>query len=221
MRSTFNRSALARQLAGYLPAQPDAPRLDLAERLGAWVNVRDAIALHALHQALPSAAPRRATARPGAAAAQRLALQNLRAALQRGIAAAAPQPLQADDTAFAPVHQRCNDQQRRMETGIDALRAHLRQTLAAHSAPLAQLAALDAALDQLLGGREQRLLSSVPAFLKLRFEQLRQQEPETWPERFEQELQQALLAELDLRLQPLTGLVDALAQAEAPNEPTP
>ena len=65
-------------------------------------------------------------------------------------------------------------------------------------------------MDQMLGGREQRLLAGLPAFLKARFEHWRQAEPEAWPAPFEQDLQHALLAELELRLQPLLGMVEAL-----------
>lgn len=214
LRRPLHRSALVRQLAGYLPAPPDAARQDLAERLGGWLDVRDAIALHAAHQALPTLAPRRAATRP-AVADLHAALQRLRATLRQGIAAAPALPIEPQDSAFAPHHQRCLDHQRRMEAAIEPFRAHVRQSLAAASPRLARLAALDATLDQLLGGREQRLLSGVPAFLKARFEQLRQSHPDTWPAPFEQELQQALVAELDLRLQPVTGLIEALAEASA------
>lgn len=203
-----------RQLAGYLPTPTEAPRRDLAERLGEWLDVRGAIALHATHQALPAAALPRRPSRTDAAPL-RAGLRGLRATLQHGIAAPPRQPIGADDSHFGPIHQRYLDQQRRMETGIGAFRAHVRQALAAASPRLARLAALDATLDQLIGGREQRLLSGVPAFLKTRFEQLRQTQPDTWPEVFEQELRQALLAELDLRLQPVTGMIEALGQSHA------
>lgn len=216
LRRLSHRSALVRQLVGYLPTPPDDPRQDLAERLGQWLNVHDAIALHAAHQALPALAPGRAAARPGAADLP-AALQRLRATLQQGIAAPPALPVEPQDSAFAPHHQRCLDQQRRMETAIEPFRAHVRQTLAAASPRLAQLAALDATLERLLGGREQKLLSGVPAFLKARFEQLRQTHPDHWPEPFEQALQQALLAELEQRLQPVIGLIEALAQAGAPH----
>lgn len=204
-----------RQLAGSLPAPADAPRQDLAERLGAWLNVRDAIALHAAHQALPSVAAQRPAGRASAAAPLQAGLQGLRATLEQGISAPPRQPIDPGDSHFGAIHQRYLDQQRRMETGIGAFRAHVRQALAAASPRLAQLAALDASLDQLIGGREQRLLSGVPAFLKARFEQLRQAQPDAWPEAFEHELKQALLAELDLRLQPVTGLIEALDPSRA------
>jgi hypothetical protein len=103
---------------------------------------------------------------------------------------------------------------------IDALRDHVRQALSRASRALAQLAALDAVLDQMLGGREQKLLSTVPAFLERRFEQLCQrsqsgpeaaQSPGDGLDVFRQEFQQALLAELDVRLEPVKGMIEALS----------
>ncbi len=211
MRSHFNRSALVRQLAGWLPAPPDAPRQDIAERLGGWLNVADAIALHSAHQALPSTAVRRAAARKGAPDLQ-ADLDRLRATLTQAFNKPPQTPTVATDTEFAPHHQRYLDQQRRMEMAIDALRGHVRQTLAATSPRLAQLAALDATLEPMFGAREQRLLAGVPAFLKAHLAQLHHAQPEEWPPLFEQAFQQTLLAELDLRLQPVLGMIEALDQ---------
>lgn len=212
MRSHFNRSALVRQLAGWRPAPTEAPRQDIAERLGEWLNVADAIALHSAHQALPSIQVRRATARQGAAELQ-AELKRLRATLTQAFSAPPQTPALATDTEFAPHHQRYLDQQRRMEMAIDALRGHVRQTLAAASPRLAQLAALDATLEPMFGAREQKLLSGVPAFLKARFAQLHQAQPDAWPPLFEQDMLQTLAAELDLRLQPVVGMIEALDQA--------
>ena len=93
---------------------------------------------------------------------------------------------------------------------------------------LRQLAALDAALDKALCERESKLLSTVPLLLRKRFEHLlkaHQQtlldtghadKPDTWMKqgawlaRFCHELQTVLLAELDVRLQPTVGLIEAL-----------
>jgi predicted ATPase len=74
----------------------------------------------------------------------------------------------------------------------------------------------------LLGGRAQHLLSTVPAFLKKRFEQLRRQQADeagaddqppsmAWSVAFARDMEQALLAELETRLQPIKGMVDALS----------
>ncbi len=223
----FNRSSLVRQLAGFMPAgapEPaEAPRQDLAERLGQWLNVADAITLHAAHPSI-AAVGAQATARPVRASARRdtaaralqAELQRVRATLVKSITARdaghTPDPNDLD-TEYALYHQRYQDQQRRMEMSVDALREHARQTLAQASPRLAQLAALDAVLDQMLGGREQRLLAGVPAFLKARFRQLRHA-PDAPEDRdlatFAAEFEQTLLAELDLRLQPVLGLIEAL-----------
>jgi Protein of unknown function (DUF3348) len=89
-------------------------------------------------------------------------------------------------------------------------------------------------MEQALGGREQQLMSTVPAILARRFEELRknqtaagcgaspphqpasQQAAETWQLVFGQELQALLLAELDDRLQPVAGMVDAFKNLQPP-----
>jgi hypothetical protein len=216
LRSNFNRSALVRQLAGWLPAPVEAPRQDLAERLGQWLNVADAIELSSVHQAMPAVARARRPGVPAAARAAQAELQRVRATLSLAITSPPREPGDegTDDTdaGFAPHHQRCQEQQRRMDMSIEALRGHVRKTLSLTSARLAQLAALDAVLEPMLGGREQRLLATVPGFLKVRFAQLRQSHPGGWQPLFEHELQHTLLAELDLRLQPVVGMVEALSQ---------
>ncbi|MFZ4288134.1 DUF3348 family protein [Variovorax sp. HJSM1_2] len=125
-------------------------------------------------------------------------------------AMAAPQPV----VDFALHRQRYLDQQRKMELMIGPLRAHAQQTLSAASSALRQLAALDAMWQQMLEVREQKLLANLPAMLKQRFEQLRKTNadaasPASWVESFEAELQEVLLAELDTRLQPVLGLIEA------------
>jgi hypothetical protein len=110
-----------------------------------------------------------------------------------------------------------------MELKIAPLRAHTRQVAAKASPRLRQLATLDAVLEQALGGREQKLLAMVPVFLEKRYEQMRrahenggtsdeptQGSPARWLGAFAQEWQAVLLAELEIRLQPVMGLVDAL-----------
>ena len=215
MRSHFNRSALVRQLAGWQPTPEDLPRQDVAERLGQWFNVNDAIALSSMHQALPAVARGRRPAVPAAARTLQAELQRVRATLSQAITRP---PLEAGDegleaeAGFALHHQRCLEQQRRMDMAIEALRSHVRKTLSQTSPRLAQLATLDAVIEPMLAGREQRLLAAVPGFLKARFVQLRQSHPDGWPPLFEHDLQQTLLAELDLRLQPVVGMVEALSQ---------
>lgn len=239
LRGNFNSSGLVRLLGEWSGGDAEAPRQDLAERLAHWLGVADAITLHAAQQTVRAARPlpaARGTPRDGAPLAAQL--QQVRATLERAIRAddlaelvGRPAPASAEDDAavYALYHQRYLDLQRRMEMAIDALRGHVRQALARQSPRLARLAALDAVLDPMLGGREQQLLGTVPGHLKHRFEQLRRTAADAdadadadtdWRPRFAADVQQALLAELDLRLQPVLGLVEAQAhEAPTPQEP--
>ena len=117
--------------------------------------------------------------------------------------------------------------QRDMEANIRPLRAKVRGVLLKASPALQQLATLDAALDGILAERESKLLATIPSLLVQRFGQLlkaRQQglaeTPQAdhpdfgigadgWLTRFRHEFQTVLLAELDVRLQPTLGLVEA------------
>ncbi|TAM04065.1 MAG: DUF3348 family protein, partial [Paraburkholderia sp.] len=84
------------------------------------------------------------------------------------------------------------------------------------------LAAVDAIMERSLGTRERSLLASVPALLGAHFERLRAAqaagEPEAatatptgvWLDRFCKDRQSVLLAELEVRFQPVEGLLAAL-----------
>lgn len=124
--------------------------------------------------------------------------------------------------------------QKQMDTRLAALRVQLRQSLAAGPPALRQLAALDAVMEQMLGAHEQRLWASLPSHLERRMVQLRtayQQRleaaghedeasrwrlPGGWLWSFENDQRALLLAELQVRLQPLSGLVEAVAQSRIP-----
>jgi hypothetical protein len=88
------------------------------------------------------------------------------------------------------------------------LRDPVRKAMCRVSPRLRQLAVVDAAFEQVLGRREQALLPTVHALLKRRFEQLRGQEGGL--ESFARQWRETLLAELELRLEPVAGLVDAV-----------
>jgi hypothetical protein len=248
LRSNFSSSRLVRLLGDGMPAPAESPRQDVAERLGQWLNVADAIALHAAHQsiqAMASARPARAQAHgTERATALTAEFQRVRATLEKAIQTPPPTgastqrhrhalpasvlpvdaqaPPAVPDISFAPFQQRYQEHQRRMDMSLEALRGHVRQTLASATPALAQLAALDAVLDPMLGGREQKMLATVPAFLERRFDQLRQQHPTEpdapaaapgWLATFEQTFQATLLAELDVRLQPVLGMIEALSNS--------
>lgn len=133
-----------------------------------------------------------------------------------------------DVRAYAPFRRYHQAHQRDMESNARSLRATMRDSVARASPQLQQLAALDAAFDGILGEREARLLSTIPSLLEKRFNHLRKahqqtllatpqtddnpdawMKPGAWLARFCGELQAVLLAELDLRLQPAVGLLEA------------
>ena len=117
-----------------------------------------------------------------------------------------------------------------MEMSIRPLRFNIREALAKASPALEKLAGLDATLDKILRDRERQLLSKVPVLLRKRFEQLFREhqqkalesgQPDNpagraqaggWLARFRNDMQALLLAELELRLQPAMGLIEALKQ---------
>ncbi|MGO4774076.1 DUF3348 family protein, partial [Lysobacter sp. 2RAB21] len=87
---------------------------------------------------------------------------------------------------------------------------------------------VDAVMERALSRRERSLLSVAPVLLAEHFERLRQnaragsddarapgEAPatagEAWPDVFRKDMQDVLLAELDVRLQPAEGLLAALA----------
>ncbi len=156
-------------------------------------------------------------------------------AAKAAIAAEGPGAL-AGTATLAPVRARRDadappwrhhylSQQQSMLARIGPLRSRVRAVLTARSAALARLAALDAVFEHALGEREQHLLATVPALLERHFApsdqalQLasapplppQQADAQRAPEAQRRLMQQLLLAELELRLQPVAGMVDALA----------
>jgi hypothetical protein len=78
---------------------------------------------------------------------------------------------------------------------------------------MARLAAVDVVMEQVLGAQERSLLAGVPALLETHFKRLRQAAPDAWLDRFRRDAREVLLAELDLRFQPVDGLLEALRAA--------
>ena len=216
MSPNFSSSRLVRLLGEATLREPEAPRQDFAERLSQWLSAVDTVKLHA---ALPDRPIEQlaATRLPNADAWRERALSELalvRASLRQAIATQAAQAVRDAphelDAGAAPHRKRHLDMQRQMEQRIAPLRALLRQALSQTSARLRQLALLDAAMEQSLSVREQRLMSTVPLLLEKRFERLRQTQADDWHPTFVRETQEMLLAELDARLQPVMGMMDAL-----------
>ncbi|RZA14698.1 MAG: DUF3348 family protein, partial [Lysobacteraceae bacterium] len=116
------------------------------------------------------------------------------------------------------LHQRIQRRQPR-------LRGNLRDRLAAGTPAQARLAALDALMEQVATPREHALLAAVPGLLGTRQADLQglalagratdlpaQAAPsgDPWRHAFRKDMQDLLLAELDVRFMPIDGLLAAL-----------
>ena len=247
-RAHFNSSRLARFLIEN--AMLDAARAedDVGQRLGDWLNFRQAIALHAvLHPEQPAAPQPAHLRRAGLLTAEALTrhVDKVRAQLEQSIAQGAPSgsglaridmpPAELDEpielkTAFEPYRRFYAAHQRQMEVSIQTLRSQVRGQLSQSSPRLQQLATLDAAFENILGEREALLLGQVSKLHEKRFVQALKQHlkkqaeahaaasdttsdtavsPMAWLLPLRQALRTALLAELDTRLQPVLGLLEA------------
>ncbi len=117
---------------------------------------------------------------------------------------------------------------RQLEQRLGVLRAKVREALSRASPPMRQLAALDEVMEKALASLELSSIAEIPALLEQRFTQLHMEhrqslaivgsddphawiQPGAWLARFRDEIKAVLHAELDLRLQPVIGLAEALA----------
>ncbi|GAC1532286.1 MAG: DUF3348 domain-containing protein [Ramlibacter sp.] len=233
--SDITSPKLVRRLGAWVPVPRDGSDTDVAQRLGQWLNAFDAVGLQAAHQAMGTirgVAARTCLTSPQAVADD---LQRVRSTLAHAIAqdpvsfaiptlvrnaagATSALPVVAD-SGYAPYQQRHLKLQRQMEQSVAPLRDRVRQVLSQACVRLRQLAALDAVLEQVMAPREQAHLPTIVTLLQRRFEQLRLDHRQGaqagaaagWRDVFRAEWTQTLLAELDLRLEPVAGMVDALA----------
>jgi len=223
-RARFSGAKLVRTLvevAGPAGAQAAARAADqgaasqtFGERLGQWLDWTDAIALSAALGGEVATVPRpfRAPTAASESAEAARVYQRLSSAVQTDKALTAA----ADPAEVQPFRRACAAQQQAMASGVAALRARLRTALAGRSPAEAQLAALDAVLEQALLAREQHALSGVPRWLEPRLARLREAAggplDETALAQFSADVKALLLAELALRWEPITGLLAAWRQ---------
>lgn len=146
-----------------------------------------------------------------------------------------PQATAESASDFSPYHRYYLAHQRDMGAAIGALRAKARKGLAQYSPSHRQLADLDATFEHALAERERTLLAAIPMLLAKRFTQRYRDhrdalaeaasddpaswaKPGGWLEAFCRDTQAVLLAELELRLTPVAGLIAALGEAGNPTE---
>ncbi|MDH6169079.1 hypothetical protein M2282_004243 [Variovorax boronicumulans] len=212
-RTGFTGSALIRLLARLTDIEVPEPRQAFADRLSQWLGWTDAISLSAALNGgvAPASSGVRSAGNP-----EERECNRVRAALASAIA----QDMQGaarDATAdFAACRRRYHARQQAMQSSIGPLRGRMRSTLATRSPDMARLAAVDVVMEQVLGAQEHRLLATVPAMLEKHFERLRQAdtdtegEPGAWLGVFRKDMNDVLLAEMEIRFQPVEGLLEAL-----------
>ena len=244
-RASLDSANLVRFLTENALLAPARQAEDVGQKLGNWLDFRQAIALHGV---LPPETARAAPPAAVTARAKRMALiapealaqhvDKVRAQLVESITLGAPagsglaridMPLPVLDapveikTAFEPYRRFVASHQRQMESTLRSLRALLRLQLSQRGGAGQQLAALDTAFENILAEREAALLAKTSKLLEKRFVQslklhLQAQakpDPSHWLMPLRQTLRQALLAELDTRLQPTVGLLEALTSFAA------
>ncbi|SAL34360.1 hypothetical protein AWB65_02365 [Caballeronia humi] len=224
-RTAFSGPTLIRLLTRLTDVDVPESRLSLSDRLSQWLGWTDAIALSTALTANPPAAP---GARSGAHA-EGDECARVRASLAKAIAGDSAFSVKrrndAQETSvdYAFFRQRCLSLQQTMETSTGTVRARLRAMLATRSPAMTRLAMVDAVMEQSLSARERSLFATVPVLLGGHFERLRRAEqatlaandaqhdtPGAWLDVFRKDLQSVMLAELDIRFQPVEGLLAAL-----------
>ena len=237
--------ALIRLLARLTDAEVAESSQSLSDRLSQWLGWTDAIGLStALSGNPPVVAPgARAfgSAEESECARVRAALTStivgettLSAANRRG---SRRMPVQSVPTEaavdYAVFRQQYQSIQQTMETGIGNLRGRLRAMLAARTPAMARLAVVDAVMERALSPRERNLLAGVPGMLAGHFDRLRLAEQASladaeaageaasvaagaWQNVFRKDMQSVLLAELEVRFQPVEGLLAALRTPSHP-----
>lgn len=100
--------------------------------------------------------------------------------------------------------------QREMDARVRGLQERVRDALAGAAPELAQLAALDAALGDALLVHSRRLFAGIPGRVRRRLQQLREEKDSAPETRLQNEVQALLLAEVEARLLPVQGLIEAL-----------
>ena len=220
-RTTIRGPAFIRLLARLTAMDVTPPHLSLSDRLSQWLDWNHALALSTALDGKPSVVT-------VVVSAPALVAQDTCARARASQAEAVTDETEwsvgqrrADDAVadYAFFRQRYLARQRAMRSATGDLRGRLRETLAAQSADMARLAEVDAAMELALSPREQALLAAVPDLLESHFQNLRQaaladaQIPSmrgSWQSVFRKDMQSVLLAELDVRFQPVEALLAAL-----------
>ena len=234
-------SALIRFLSELDVAENTLSHNDFGERLGRLIGVSDSIALAAAHSKLRRAGlaesdiklnPETNDIEEKTQQVRAASIMFINKSFEHDAGAASlpfpvPNAAGTHDTplAYEPYFRLYATHQRELDSKVQSLRAEVRQAISEAHPKLAQLSALDEALDNTLSPHTRKLFVSIPKLLEKRFRTLQvslntvnthsttdpQQclQPGGWLAQFRDEMKQVLLAEFELRLQPVTGMIKA------------
>jgi len=209
LRPAVRGPTFVRLLARLAEVDVAAPSQALPDRLGQWLDWNHALSLAAALDSHPAAPEGTAPAADDLIAECARARDTLLAAIgNEPLLAADAQVAGAPD--FAPYRHACLTRQRAMQATAGRLRGRLRDALMAASPELARLAEVDAVMEVALTPREHTLLARVPDLLGQRFARLHAAAQSHWLATFRRDMHSVLLAELDLRFQPVDALLAAL-----------
>lgn len=234
---TVRGSTFIRLLARLADVDAPPSSQSLPDRLSQWLGWTHALALSMALDGKPTSI---ASDVPIFRSAEENECARVRASLAEAIAGerewahsrqrgTGPVPVEAAGANTAVGYARHHSaMQRAIQAATGSLRGRLRDMLAQKSERMARLAEVDAVMELVLSPREQTLLAAVPALLGTRFERLRQAAqadagvsddgpaaaPGAWLDVFRKDMQSVLLAELDVRFQPVEGLLAALRASQ-------
>ncbi|PUE41826.1 DUF3348 family protein [Limnohabitans sp. Bal53] len=233
-RASLYSASLVRFLTENAMLAPARQAEDVGQKLGDWLDFRQAIALHGVlnpetapHQ--PSAATPPHVRRMALIAPEALArhVDKVRAQLVESITRGAPvgsglaridmpapvldEPVEIK-TAFEPYRRFISAHQRQMESTLRSLRAQLRLQLSQRASAGQPLAALDGAFENILAEREAALLGKTSKLLEKRFVQALKAHMQVQA----QALAVTLAAETAMATDEDTDPIDAMASA--PND---
>lgn len=223
--STLGQTRLVETLSELLQTDQKVSHAKFGERLGKLVDLSDSFALSDALYYISKIDIEQGDIRPENviehALAQRLALiqtiaksflpdSKMRFKFPRPAEGTAPEELRN----FGPYRRFYLVQQREIDDQVQSLRTYLRNSLSKMNTSLSQLAALDKAMDDTLLAQTGKLMSAIPSLIEKRFKDTLDQshniESLEWVDQFSRELQALLLAELEFRLLPVIGMVEAV-----------
>lgn len=236
-------SRLMRVLSTLAQADVEVSHANFTERLGRLIDFSGSIALLAMHNKLPATPFESRTVSLQTVQTELLRVHAalvtaVMASFQTGAGSARIMLPQANrDTAlkkllnYALYQRFYAAHQAEFEFRVQGLRSLLRDAMSGVSPALAQLAVLDATLNDTLLLHSRALFAVIPKLLGKRFDYLVAQhllsqaqqgehanddnphdwlQPGAWLSQFYSEMRDLLLAELEMRLQPVFGLFAAL-----------